>query len=200
MKYFLGLVLIIAMSFCSTEKKETGIVQASAQAAVDAPKPATIKTTAPVHTTAQASVNNQGEYKPKNEGWHVELEKAYAESKATGKPIMANFTGSDWCGWCKRLDASVFHQPGFKSWADEHVVLLELDFPRRFRLPDHIAQQNRGLQQSLGVSGYPTIWLFDMDKTPEGQLGIIALGRTGYTRTIDEFQSTIEQFIAQRKG
>ena len=41
------------------------------------------------------------EYKAENEGWLVKIEDAYAESKKTGKPILANFTGSDWCGWCK---------------------------------------------------------------------------------------------------
>jgi len=120
------------------------------------------------------------------------------ESKKTGKPIMANFTGSDWCGWCKRLDKSVFHQPGFDKWADDNVVLLELDFPRRFRLPNAVAQQNRGLQQSFGVRGYPTVWLFDLDKDPAGKFNISALGKTGYTKTFDEFKNVIGGYLSQR--
>lgn len=137
-------------------------------------------------------------YTAKNEGWMVDLEKAYAESKKSGKPILANFTGSDWCGWCKRLDKSVFHQPGFDKWAKDNVVLLELDFPRRFKLPTEIATQNRSLQQSFGVRGYPTIWLFDAEKDSGGQFSFTGLGKTGYTKTIEEFQKTIGGFMSQR--
>lgn len=145
-----------------------------------------------------ASAGISQEYGPKNEGWHVDLEKAYEESAKTGKPIMANFTGSDWCGWCKRLDKSVFHQKGFDKWADDNVVLLELDFPRRFKLPKEVADQNKGLQQAFGVRGYPTIWVFDLDKDDAGKFNISALGKTGYTKTLGEFQDTVAKFIANR--
>jgi len=136
-----------------------------------------------------AAKSNTGPYKAKNEGWHVNLDVAYQESQKTGKPIMANFTGSDWCGWCKRLDRCVF---------EKNVVLLELDFPRRFRVPADIAQQNRGLQQSLGVRGYPTIWLFDLNKDAEGKLSINPLGKSGYTKTVNEFTSTFERYMSAR--
>lgn len=139
------------------------------------------------------------DYKAKNEGWHVNMEVALAESKKTGKPIMANFTGSDWCGWCKRLDKSVFHQPGFDKWAKKNVVLLELDFPRRFRLPEEIAAQNRSLQQTFGVRGYPTIWLFDADKGADGKYNIKGLGKTGYTKTLDEFTATMGKYMSTRQ-
>ena len=56
---------------------------------------------------------SQDTYAPENEGWLVNLDEAYALSKKTGKPIMANFTGSDWCGWCKKLTADVFSKPEF---------------------------------------------------------------------------------------
>ena len=192
--------LIIVLAFFACGEKGQLPTQATAQANVATertPRAPQVAKASAVSRPAPPSTT-QSEYQPKNEGWHVELQKAYAESKASGKPILANFTGSDWCGWCKRLDRSVFHQPDFKSWADKNVVLLELDFPKRFRLPDNIAQQNRGLQQSLGVRGYPTIWLFDLDQNDAGQLNIIALGKTGYTKTLGEFQNTIKGFMAQR--
>lgn len=170
----------------NTTKITTKVPQAKAA-------PAARPATPPVATEADL-----GDYKPKNEGWHVLLDKAFEESKKTGKPIMANFTGSDWCGWCKRLDKSVFHQPGFDKWAKDNVVLLELDFPRRFKVPPAVAQQNRGLQQSFGVRGYPTVWLFDLDKDPTGKFAISALGKTGYTKTLDEFTNLMGGYISQR--
>ena len=141
----------------------------------------------------------QEEYKAGNEGWLVSLEEAYQLSKETGKPIMANFTGSDWCGWCKKLTASVFSKPEFKAWAEDNVVLLELDFPRRTQLPNEIRQQNYSLQQAFKVRGFPTIWVFHIDKNEQGQFAINALGKTGYTPTVGQFISGVDQMVARGK-
>jgi protein disulfide-isomerase len=139
------------------------------------------------------------EYKAENPGWLVNLDEAYALSKKTGKPILANFTGSDWCGWCKRLVASVFSKPEFQSWAEKNVVLVELDFPRRKTLPPHIQQQNANLQQAFQVSGYPTIWVFNLSKDDaKNQYSIEALGKTGYTATVEEFTAGVEQMIKKK--
>ena len=92
---------------------------------------------------------NGKEYKAHAEGWMIDINKAYEVSKKTGKPIMANFTGSDWCGWCKKLKAEVFDTPEFKAWAAKNVVLVELDFPRRFQLPENIKQQKLWISTSL---------------------------------------------------
>jgi len=140
-------------------------------------------------------------HKPENEGWLVNLDEAYSKSKKSGKPILANFTGSDWCGWCKRLTRDVFSKDDFKSWATENVILLELDFPRRKKLPEDLRNQNVGLQRAFKVRGYPTIWLFDIDKDPSsGQYQIDALGKTGYTRTVAEFTSGLEKMISRKSA
>lgn len=139
-------------------------------------------------------------YAAENEGWLVNLDEAYAIHEKTGKPIMANFTGSDWCGWCKRLTSSVFIKDDFKSWAAENVVLLELDFPRRKQLPADIKKQNQGLQQAFSVRGYPTVWVFDLDKDAEGKYNISAIGKTGYTKTVDEFVAGIDQMMAKKRS
>lgn len=145
------------------------------------------------------SINAQSKYKPENPGWLVNLDVAYEQSKATNKPILANFTGSDWCGWCKRLTASVFKHDEFKNWADKNVVLLELDFPKRKKLPSAIAEQNRGLQQAFQVRGYPSVWLFDIDKDPkDGMYSIDALGKTGYNKTVSDFTDAVDKMIARR--
>lgn len=116
-----------------------------------------------------------------NGDWFIYVDDAYKESKATGKPILANFTGSDWCGWCIRLKSEVFSKKEFTEWAAENVVLLELDFPRSKVLPDELKQQNGSLQQFFGVSGYPTIWLFNMEfDQSTNQFNIERLGKTGY--------------------
>ena len=136
------------------------------------------------------------EYKAGNPGWLVNLEEAFQQSKSTGKPIMANFTGSDWCGWCKRLTADIFSKPEFQSWAKENVIMLEVDFPRMKRLPSNIAAQNEGLRNAFEVQGYPTIWVFNLNKDQSSnQFSVELLGRTGYTKSVDEFTSGIDQML-----
>ncbi|MEZ4912054.1 MAG: thioredoxin family protein [Saprospiraceae bacterium] len=150
----------------------------------------------PVIMNAQTSESSQEIYKAEIEGWLVNIDEAYAISNKTGKPIMANFTGSDWCGWCKRLKASVFDKEEFKTWARENVVLLELDFPSRKKIPDAIRAQNTSLQQAFGVNGYPTIWVFHLKKDLEkNQFMIEALGKTGYSPSVQEFTDGVDSMM-----
>ena len=116
--------------------------------------------------------------------WYTDVQQAYAVSSKTQKPIFGFFTGSDWCGWCKRLQAAVFAKPEFQAWAKKNVVLLELDFPRMKQLPEKQAQQNAELQNVFQVGGYPTVWLFNLDKDKKTQkFNISALGSLGYPRS-----------------
>ena len=113
--------------------------------------------------------------------WLTDFEKANAESQKTGKPIFAFFTGSDWCGWCKRLQAVVFSKPEFVTWANKNVILLELDFPRRKKLPAKLQQQNRQFQQLFKVRGYPTIHIFNAKKDAKtNKMNVMQLGNLGY--------------------
>lgn len=113
--------------------------------------------------------------------WYTDLIKASELSMASNKPVFAFFTGSDWCGWCKKLQKDVFAKPEFIAWANKNVILLELDFPRNKALSPELTQQNQQLQQAFQVRGYPTIWLFYMNKNLEtSQFQIEALGSLGY--------------------
>jgi thioredoxin-related protein len=143
---------------------------------------------------------SKSEYKAENEGWLVNIDEAYAMSQKTGKPILANFTGSDWCGWCKRLTKSVFIHDEFKEWAEDNVVLLELDFPRRKQLPQEIRQQNKNLQKAFAVRGYPTIHVFDLSKNENGEFAISALGKTNYKKTVKEFTDDVDAMLARRES
>ncbi len=111
--------------------------------------------------------------------WYDNLDKAMEVSNKTKKPMMLFFTGSDWCGWCIRLQKEVFKTPEFTSWAKDNVVLVELDFPRRKQLAPEIRTQNMQLQQTFGVQGYPTVW-FAKGTKKDGKVNFEQLGRTGY--------------------
>src|ERR1700739_3694530 len=93
--------------------------------------------------------------------WYTNLTEASTVSLKTGKPIFAFFTGSDWCGWGKKLHTAVFNKKGFIAWAEKHVVLLELDFPKRKQLSPELTKQNNDLQRAFNVTGFPTVWIFN---------------------------------------
>lgn len=113
--------------------------------------------------------------------WYTDIDSAYVQSTTTKKPIFAFFTGSDWCGWCHKLQREVFAKPAFVEWAQDNVILLELDFPRRKQLPEETIQQNRMLQQFFQVRGFPTIWLFYLTHNAEKKtFEVSALGSLGY--------------------
>lgn len=103
--------------------------------------------------------------------WLTDYAEARRLAKKSGKPILANFSGSDWCGWCQRLDREVFSTPTFARWAARSVVLLEVDFPRR-GLSAEQTRENRRLAERYGVQGFPTVLFLDADGD--------VLGRTGY--------------------
>jgi len=127
--------------------------------------------------------------------WHTNLTEASQLAIKTGKPVFAFFTGSDWCGWCVRLQKNVFEKESFITWAQKNVVLLELDFPRHKQLPPDLAKQNNQLQQSFQVSGFPTVWLFNPSvNTKTNNFEIAALGSLGYPAGAAQGQEA-EKFI-----
>ena len=111
--------------------------------------------------------------------WNNNLKNSIEVFKKTKKPLLLFFTGSDWCGWCIRLQTEVFKTPEFVKWANENVILVELDFPRRTVLAQEITEQNNQLQQFFAVQGYPTVWFVNATET-DGKINIDKLGSTGY--------------------
>ena len=106
------------------------------------------------------------------EGWETDFSKAKARAAEKNLPILIDFTGSDWCGWCIRLDDEVFSQAAFKKYAKENLVLFIADFPQSKPQSAKVRAQNKILASKYGIRGYPTIILVDI----EGKV----LGTTGY--------------------
>lgn len=114
--------------------------------------------------------------------WHTDVNKASEIAMTQNKPIMMFFTGSDWCGWCIRLQKEVLHTADFEKWAKDNVVLVELDFPRRTQLDKETKMQNYQMQSIFKVRGYPTVHFVSAEKKADGKINFNALGKTGYVR------------------
>ena len=110
--------------------------------------------------------------KVKQGDWLENYTEALAAAKSLKRPVFIDFTGSDWCGWCIRLDREVFSQKAFIKYAKNDLVLLKLDFPQRKKLSEALQKQNMELAKKFGIRGFPTIVIVDA----EGK----EIARTGY--------------------
>ena len=95
-------------------------------------------------------------------GWTDDYDAALSRASAEGKLILVDFSGSDWCGWCKKLDKEVFSKEEFLGAAAAKYVLLMVDSPRdNSLLSDKAKEQNPKLVEKFGIKGFPTVLVLD---------------------------------------
>src|SRR5437660_1441908 len=116
--------------------------------------------------------------------WLTDLPAAEATAKAENKMVLIDFTGSDWCGWCIRLRNEVFSTPEFEAFAQEHLVLVEADFPRGKAQDDGLKRANQELARRFQIQGYPTVVLLGSDAKKLGTLGYQPGGPQAFIATI----------------
>ena len=120
------------------------------------------------------------------DGWTDNLETAKAEAKKENKKVLLDFTGSDWCGWCKKLDAEVFSTQEFKDYAAKHLVLVEVDFPRSIKLPDATKKQNDELQAKYKIQGYPDHYRAEPGRHQGRASGYVEGGPKAFIKSIEQ--------------
>ena len=121
------------------------------------------------------------------EGWMTNWEQAKAKAKAENKPILIDFTGSDWCGWCIKLDKEVFAQKAFKEYAAKNLVLMDVDFPRKKEQAADLKKQNKELEKQYPLEGYPTVLLLDAEgKKLSEDIGYREGGPEAYVKHLAE--------------
>lgn len=125
--------------------------------------------------------------------WHTNYEKALAEAKTNKKLVLLDFTGSDWCGWCIKLDKEVFATSEFKKWAGDRLVLVKLDFPRRTPISEKLKQQNQKLAEKHGIQGFPTLVIVDANGKEVGKLGYVAGGPKNWITEAEKLLSSVSQ-------
>jgi protein disulfide-isomerase len=86
-------------------------------------------------------------------------------AKAANKPVVLEFTGSDWCPPCKMMQAEVFSKEEFKKFAGEQIVFVKLDFPRQRAQDGDVKARNRALAGQFEIEGFPTLLVLSPDGT-----------------------------------
>lgn len=105
--------------------------------------------------------------------WLTNFAQAEAQARAENKMLLINFTGSDWCPPCIMLEKQVFSKREFAEYATKHLVLLEVDFPRRKQLSAEQRAANAKLAGEYGIEGFPTVIVLDSSGKPLGKFGYV---------------------------
>jgi thioredoxin-related protein len=119
--------------------------------------------------------------------WQTDFEAAKAKAKAENKLLLVDFTGSDWCPYCKKLKGEVFDKDQFKAEAPKHFVLVELDFPRHKEVPDDLKAQNEKLAKQYKIGGFPTVLLLDAAGQTVAQTGYQPGGPEEFVKQLGGF-------------
>lgn len=124
------------------------------------------------------------------EGWTHDWEAAKKQAAAENKDLLLDFTGSDWCDWCIKLNKEVFEKEGFKKATKEKFVLVEIDFPNdTSKLSQETQDQNKKLSETFAVEGYPTVLLCDASGKPYAATGYEEGGDRNYISMLDELRA-----------
>jgi protein disulfide-isomerase len=119
-----------------------------------------------------AGCNKRAETADEPSPWMADYDAALKQAAAENKYVLVDFSGSDWCGWCIKLDEEVFSKPEFIEYAKANLICVLLDFPRGKELPKAQKDANQALLEKFQVQGFPTVLIFN----PQGRL----VKQTGY--------------------
>ena len=124
------------------------------------------------------------------EGFTDNLDEALAKAKAEGKLVYACFSGSDWCGWCIKLEREVLSKIEFVKGVKDDFVLVFIDSPRnKSLLSEYAKKANKGLAKKYGIRGYPTALILDGDGNTVGKTGYRKGGAEGYVKHLMKFRN-----------
>ena len=89
--------------------------------------------------------------------WLTDLPAAKVQAKKENKLVLIDFTGSDWCPPCIKLNNEVLSKKEFLDYATKHFVLVEIDSPRKKPQPDELKATNQKLKTEFAIKGVPTL-------------------------------------------
>ena len=121
--------------------------------------------------------------------WSSDFAASKKQAAEAKKDLLIDFTGSDWCGWCIKLNDEVFKLEPFKAGVKDTFVLVEIDFPKdKSKLSEETQKQNAELGKKYAVQGYPTILLCDAEGRPYAATGYQEGGPEKYVTHLNELR------------
>ncbi len=141
--------------------------------------------------------------------WLDDFDEAMTLAELTGKDLLVDFTGSDWCIWCTRLDEEVFAKEEFLEWVREKYVLVSLDFPKSEENKAKVKkpERNMELKEKFNVTGFPTVLLMDKAGKIYAKTGYSKGGPAPYIELLKKLKKTsaelgkaVEKTVAAEEG
>ena len=113
--------------------------------------------------------------------WQTDFAEASKQAAQEHKYILLDFTGSDWCPWCIKMDKEVFDGSQFSDFAAKNLILVRVDFPRKAAQSPNEKSQNEELAKKYAIEGFPTYVLLDSNgKEVRRQVGYLQGGATAF--------------------
>ena len=98
--------------------------------------------------------------------WEPDFNNAKKIAKEKNELILLNFSGSDWCGPCILLRKEYIESQVFTDMANENLVLVNADFPRKKKnigTPEQV-KRNEALAEIYNKEGsFPLTLLLNAD-------------------------------------
>lgn len=126
---------------------------------------------------------NSCQIQAKELNWHTNYKESIDLAKKESKPLFIYFTGSDWCGWCLKIQKEILGTPEFKELVNDKFVFVEIDFPLKKAMTPELFKQNEELKKNFKIEGVPTIILL----SPEGKEIAILHYREGGGKAYAEY-------------
>lgn len=124
------------------------------------------------HTSSEA-ISIQSEVEDEGIQWMTIEEAASALENGTNLPVFIDVY-TDWCGWCKRQDATTFSDPKVVEYMNSHFLNVKLnaeqteDIVIKGQTFKFVAQGRRGYHEFAatimnGKMSYPTVVFLDAE-------------------------------------
>jgi thioredoxin-related protein len=111
---------------------------------------------------------------------------AAERARATNRPLLLAFLGTDWSISSLKLDREVFDQAEFADDSKYNFLLCKIHFyQRQERAPD-VLVQNQQLAEKFRVDQFPTVIVLSPNGVELGRLGYIAGGVQKFAAAVNE--------------
>jgi protein disulfide-isomerase len=91
--------------------------------------------------------------------WSTNYTATLSKAAKSNKKVLVLFTGSDWCGFCIRLEKNVLAKKDFDKVVKDKYLLVKLDLTKTTKNP--IEQEINHLMRIYNVEGFPTTIILD---------------------------------------
>jgi thioredoxin-related protein len=94
------------------------------------------------------------------------FDEGMAEARGGKKKVLLDVY-TDWCGWCKKMEANTYAHGSVASYLRDHYIAIKLNAESSRRLTyKNSSYTEAGLASAFGITGYPSTIFLTSDGEP----------------------------------